>query len=241
MKYAADFRQIARDALKGNWKIAVLAGLVASLLGGINAYGPKIQLDIKETGASVDFQFFRQTVFSTREGFPGEIAFIFILAALLLAAALFVLGSMVQVGHCRLHLELHDRREASMGLLFDYVPHWKTTAVTKLLKSVYIFLWSLLLIVPGIIATYSYAMTDYILAENPELTASEAISNSKEMMEGNRWRLFCLHLSFIGWEILAALTLNIGNLWLRPYIMAAETAFYRDVSGTAGKERHESF
>ena len=93
-------------------------------------------------------------------------------------------------------------------------------------------LWSLLLIIPGIIAGYSYAMTGYILAENPELTASEAIARSKEMMAGNRFRLFCLHFSFIGWEILCTLTLGIGNLWLRPYKQAAEAAFYREISGT---------
>ena len=95
----------------------------------------------------------------------------------------------------------------------------------------YILLWSLLLIVPGIMATYSYAMTDYILAEHPELTASEAIAQSKAMMDGSRWRLFCLHLSFIGWDLLCALTLGLGNLALTPYKQAAEAAFYRDLCG----------
>ena len=89
-----------------------------------------------------------------------------------------------------------------------------------------------LFIIPGIVATYSYAMTEFILAEHPELTASEAIAQSKEMMTGNRWRLFCLHISFIGWDILCAFTLGIGNLWLRPYKQAANAAFYREISGT---------
>ena len=71
-----------------------------------------------------------------------------------------------------------------------------------------------------------------ILAEHPELTASEAIARSKEMMSGNRWCLFCLHFSFIGWDILSSLTLGIGNLWLRPYKQAANAAFYREISGT---------
>ena len=94
------------------------------------------------------------------------------------------------------------------------------------------FLWSLLFVIPGIVAGYSYAMTGYILAEHPELTASEAIEQSKQMMSGNRFRLFCLQFSFIGWDLLCALTLGIGNLWLRPYKQAAEAAFYREVSGT---------
>ena len=65
-----------------------------------------------------------------------------------------------------------------------------------------------------------------------ELTAREAIETSKEMMYGNRWRLFCLHISFIGWAILCAFTLGIGSLWLNPYSNVAEAAFYRDISGT---------
>ena len=75
-------------------------------------------------------------------------------------------------------------------------------------------------------------MTDYILAENPELTASQAIEKSKTMMYGNRWRLFCLRFSFIGWDLLCSLTFGIGYLWLTPYKQAAEAAFYRDISGT---------
>ena len=102
----------------------------------------------------------------------------------------------------------------------------------RLLRGLYVFLWSLLFIVPGIVAGYSYAMTDYILAENPNLTASQAIEQSKTMMYGNRWRLFCLQFSFIGWDILATLAFGIGHLWLTPYKQAATAAFYREVSGT---------
>ena len=75
-------------------------------------------------------------------------------------------------------------------------------------------------------------MTGYILAEHPELTASEAIERSKEMMSGNRFRLLCLQLSFIGWDILCVFTFGIGNLWLTPYRQAAVASFYREVSGT---------
>jgi len=83
--------------------------------------------------------------------------------------------------------------------------------------------------IPGIIASYSYAMTPYILAENPGLRANEAISRSKEMMDGYKGELFLLHLTFIGWDLLAVLTLNIGHLWLNPYKHAAEAAFYRQL------------
>ena len=100
------------------------------------------------------------------------------------------------------------------------------------------FLWMLLFIIPGIVAAYRYAMTSFILAENPELTAGEAINCSKELMDGNKWRLFCLNFSFIGWIILCGFTLGIGYLWLTPYEQAANAAFYRDITRPLAGEEH---
>ena len=239
MKYAADFRSIARNALKGKWGIAVVAGLIASLLGAVASNGPEIKFNIGDNGANVGLEFAGQQIYTSSGGWNealtgfivGSATFI-ILAALLMAVVYFILGSVVGVGYSRFNLDLVDRRkEPEIGTLFGYFKHWKTTAAASLLQGLYVFLWSLLFIIPGIIASYSYAMTSYILAENPELTASEAIERSKQMMSGNRFRLFCLQFSFIGWDLLCSLTLGIGNLWLSPYKQAAEAAFYREVSG----------
>ena len=161
----------------------------------------------------------------------GSATFI-ILAAVVMAVVYFILGSVVGVGYSRFNLDLVDRqKEPEIGTLFGYFKFWKTTAAASFLQGLYVFLWSLLFIIPGIVAGYSYAMTDYILAEHPELTAGEAIEQSKAMMYGNRFRLFCLQFSFVCWDLLCALTLGIGSLWLRPYKQAAEAAFYRDISG----------
>ena len=239
MKYAADFRQIARDALSGKWTIAVLVGLVAMLLGGAGSGGPEVNLNNDGSGAHASFEFAGQTIFSTGGGLNSDIgaflvgsAIYITIVAIVMAVVYFVLGSIISVGYARFNLNLVDRGNPAFETLFGYFSYWKTTAVSKLLQSVYVLLWSLLFIIPGIVATYSYAMTEFILAEHPELTASEAIAQSKEMMSGNRWRLFCLHFSFIGWDILSSLTLGIGNLWLRPYKQAANAAFYREISGT---------
>ena len=102
----------------------------------------------------------------------------------------------------------------------------------------YTFLWSLLLIVPGIIAALRYAMTPFIMAEHPELTASEGIQRSKELMEGHKMDLFILELTFLGWDILCALTLNIGNLALNPYKNAALAVFYRNITS---RQRYREF
>lgn len=88
--------------------------------------------------------------------------------------------------------------------------------------------------IPGYIAVYRYSMMPYLLAEFPDLTVMDAMRESKRLMQGNKWRLFCLDCSFWGWHILAMMTLLIGYLWLAPYINAAKAAFYLDVTGRPG-------
>ena len=240
MKLAADFRYIAREVLRGKWGIAVIAGVIASLLGALGSEGTEVKLNVDMSeGANVSFEYAGQTFLSTSGGINDQLSAVLIgsaiyiaIAAILLAAVYFVLGSVIEAGYARFNMNLVDRTEAKIESLFTYFYNWKTTAATRFLKTVYCFLWSLLFIIPGIIASYSYAMTGYILADHPELTASEAIEQSKEMMSGNRFRLLCLQLSFIGWEILCVFTFGIGNLWLTPYRQAAVASFYREVSGT---------
>ncbi|MGM9589394.1 MAG: DUF975 family protein [Faecousia sp.] len=240
MKCASDFRQIARDALRGKWTLAVIAGLIASLLGVITSNGPKINFHFNGSDLDLGISYANQQIYSSQNGILPELmplmvagAIYILIAAVAIAVVFFVLGSVVTIGYSRFNLDLVDRRKApEINTLFSYFSHWKTATIMNLLRSVYIFLWSLLFIIPGIVAGYSYAMTGYILAEHPEMTPDEVIDHSKQMMSGNRFRLFCLQLSFIGWTILAACTLGIGNLWLNPYKKASIAAFYREISGT---------
>ena len=97
------------------------------------------------------------------------------------------------------------------------------------LMGLFIALWSLLLVIPGIIKCFSYAMTPFILEENPELSANEAIDRSRAMMKGHKFDLFWLLLSFIGWYLLCIITLGLAALWVTPYIETAVGAFYEDV------------
>lgn len=241
MKIAEDFRRIARNDLTNKWFIAVAVGLVASILGGISGGGPEFKVNIDGSNISMNFNVAGQTIKSigTNGGVDSEVgAFILaslpiiIIASLFAAVIYFVLGSFIGVGYAKFNLNLVDKKNAAFETLFEYFSHWKTTTIARLLRALYVFLWSLLFIIPGIVAGFSYAMTDYILAEDPELTADEAISQSKSIMMGNKWRFFCLQFSFIGWDILATLAFGIGHLWLTPYKQAAYAAFYREVSGT---------
>ena len=239
MKNASDFRSLAREALSGKWALAILAGIVASVLGGIGTSGPEIEFKFEGGQFSADLMFADQTVFSTTGGFSPELQRLLVggaiaigIVSILFAVLYFVLGGFVAVGYSKFNLDLVDHKDAEIGAFFSYISYWKTTALANLLETLYVLLWSLLLIIPGIMASYSYAMKNYVLADHPELTANEAIARSKEMMRGNRFRLFCLDFSFIGWNILCMFTLGIGNLWLNPYIQASRAAFYREVSET---------
>lgn len=241
MKGASEFRSLARDALRGKWVIAVIVGLLVVLLGGVTAGGPEFKINFAGYQTSASIMLGEHSLFTIGGGHShhhgiGTVLFGSvrgtILAGLVMAVLYFILGSVVEVGYARFNLDLVDGLPAAIEPLFSYFSHWKTTAAARLLQFLYVLLWSLLLFIPGVIASYSYAMTGYVLAEHPELTASEAIRRSKELMSGNRWRLFCLDLSFIGWILLCMLTFGIGNLWLRPYQQAARAAFYREVSGT---------
>jgi uncharacterized membrane protein len=108
---------------------------------------------------------------------------------------------------------------------------------TMWLQILYIFLWSLLFWIPGIVKSYSYAMTEYILLDNPELIANEAITKSREMMNGYKWKLFVLELSFIGWRILCMIPLLgtvLSLLYVNPYVTATRAQFYEELKAIKG-------
>lgn len=126
-------------------------------------------------------------------------------------------------------LELSRGIKVNYGNLFEGYKDFARIFLTLLLKTVYVMLWTLLLIVPGIIKNYSYAMTEYVLADRKDLSYNQAIEESMRLMQGNKWRLFVLDLSFIGWALLCLLTLGIGFLFLTPYMYVARAHFYADL------------
>lgn len=123
---------------------------------------------------------------------------------------------------------LRTGEQVQVGCIFDFFKGSRLW-VTILLMYVYTFLWTLLFIIPGIIKGLAYAMTPFILKDNPNMQNNEAIELSMAMMDGHKWDLFCLELSFIGWAFLCVFTLGIGYLWLIPYMSTSYAAFYEDV------------
>ncbi len=126
-------------------------------------------------------------------------------------------------------LSLSRDQDARLEQIFQGFNSFGTAFGAYLLMVVFIILWMLLLIIPGIIAALSYSMTFFIIADDNEIGAMEAIDKSKKMMDGYKWKYFCLMLRFLGWALLCILTLGIGFLWLIPYIQVTMAKFYDDV------------
>lgn len=122
-----------------------------------------------------------------------------------------------------------DKENAKLDTLFSGFNDFGRSFIAYLLVMIFVFLWTLLLIIPGIIMTFAYSMTMFIIADDKEISARDAIRRSKDMMRGYKWKLFCLYLRFFGWAILAILTFGIGFLWLVPYIQMSVLKFYEDV------------
>ena len=143
----------------------------------------------------------------------------------------FVTG-LVAVGYISLYLVLMRGGKPSFeGCISAITENIGTKFIATLLVSLYTFLWSLLFIIPGIVKSYSYAMTPYILLDRPELSATEAIKESEKMMNGHKMDLFILELSFIGWIFLSVLTCGVLILYVEPYMAATKSAFYLELKG----------
>lgn len=119
--------------------------------------------------------------------------------------------------------------KSSLSNLFDGFQDFSRVFLTLFLQGLYILLWTLLLVIPGIVKGISYSMTAFVLADNPELKYDAAITRSSQLMKGHKMQYFRFALSFIGWYLLAALTLGIGFLWLIPYFNTAKAAFYHEL------------
>jgi len=143
-------------------------------------------------------------------------------------ASLIIAGPLA-VGFYRFFLTLIKGEKPELGILFDGFSIFSTSFKAYLLMVLFILLWLLLLIVPGIIAAISYSMTFFIIADQENITATEALSKSKSMMQGNKMRFFLLACRFIGWFIVGILTAGIGFLWIGPYYIASSAIFYEDL------------
>ncbi len=135
---------------------------------------------------------------------------------------------------CRNFLLCNAVGESDLGDIgFGFTPDYWRNVKTLFLRDLFRFLWGLLLFVPGIIKRYSYRMAPYILADHPELSGKDVLTLSRRMMDGHKWRTFVLDLSFLGWNILSALTFGLlGIFYVNPYRQCTNAELYRELKNS---------
>ncbi len=140
-----------------------------------------------------------------------------------------VLAGPLALGYMIFVLSIARKQEADVNTLFLGFQNFGNAFILYILMMVLVLLWTLLLIIPGIIASLSYSMAYFILSENPDMKPMDAIDASKKMMYGYKMKLFLLYLRFLGWALLCILTFGIGFLWLAPYMQVSLALFYEDI------------
>lgn len=213
MQTNQEFKNAALAALKGNWAPAVLASLVYFVITCIISGATSIY-------QVANSDLFMYGVPSGYLGLSGGSFLLMIFVSLPLGVGFTYAFNALYV--------YSNSNVLSNTFGYGFKDYWRAIG-GMLLVTVFTILWSFLLIIPGIIKAYSYALTPYILVDNPELSPREALRRSQQMMQGQKFNLFYLQLSFIGWWILACLTGGIGFLWLVPYYQTSQAAFYQNL------------
>lgn len=186
-------------------------------------------------GINMNAEQFRTQAREAIRGKWNSLALISFVYAVLTAALSFtgvgalIITGPISVAFAAISLRAIRGEHFEVKNLFDGFYNFLNTFLLGLLNTVFIFLWSLLFFVPGIIKSLSYSMSYYVMAENPDISPEDARQESIKMMDGNKMRLFCLNFSFIGWILLSILTFGILLFWVLPYIQAANAAFYEEI------------
>lgn len=217
----SELKEKGKAAFKSNYWRCVLAALILSLLtAGSSATG--------QSGSAKNYE---QMPIDNEQALAilaivASIAIAFVIIWSLLRVFLL---NIVEVG-CHSFLKKNINEDVTLDCLKDGFGDYKRVLVTMLLRDIFLALWFCLLVIPGIIKSYSYMMVPYIVMDNPELSAKEVITKSREMMNGNKWRTFLLDLSFIGWAILSVLTCGlVGLFYSEPYRRSTRAALYLEL------------
>ena len=236
----SELKTRGKAAFKANyWRCVAAALLLVLLIGGTGASGARSAQDSLET-ADVEVTEAEQGFLDAFNQLTEEEQRI-IAVALLTAVALITVVSILlkiflfnplKVGCYRFFRKNAEDSATRLGVIGEGFGAYGHTLATLFLTDLFTLLWTLLFLIPGVVKAYSYRLAPFILRDNPELSALEVITRSRQLMKGNKWRAFVLDLSFIGWFLLGAVTLGIVDLfWAVPYHQSAEAALYLDIKG----------
>lgn len=222
-----ELKQAAKDQLRGHWGWAVCLSLFAYVI-----------IYVAEDIVSLIFDK-REIVYTRIDEMANGVVYHQSTTSSVINLIVSVLLGLIVWGVCYTLLQFRDKGDQPnifKGMFSAYTDGKFTSSfITYLVELIFLILWTLLFIIPGIIKAFSYAMTPYIMKDLYDAgktpTMTEAITKSRHLMNGHKTDLFVLWLSFIGWAILSVITLGIGFIWLVPYYRQTMVNFYRDLAG----------
>ena len=196
----AELKANAKKSLKGHYGSAIAVLFVLGILTGI---------------PSMFIPLFKDSPEQTRA-----------IASVIFSLISLIISAFLSLGAISFFLKLSRHKKVDFNELFSKTNLWVSCLVAMIMMSIFTSLWTLLLIIPGIIASYRYRLTPYVLIDNPKIGGLDAITKSQELMKGHKMELFVLDLSFIGWNILAVITFGLLYFWLAPYMNATYASYY---------------
>ncbi len=223
-----DLKSNGKAAFKENYWSCVLVALVLGLITGISAFFTS-DVDAEKMYSLIAEGYNAATAYFMSAGSAFFARYFITLTIGALIVSIFLVNPIL--AGCRrfyyVNSMTHKAEVSILGYAFNGSRYSKIV-LTMFLNDLYIFLWTLLFIFPGLVKSYSYRMVPYIITEHPELEPNEAITISRNMMYGHKWDTWILDLSFIGWNILNYMTFGIlGIFYVNPYICATDAQIYK--------------
>ena len=211
------YKENAKVVLKRNYWSCFIVTLLVALISGIGSTFLNIEYRVEQLELSVEqFNRFMSVAgpWITLAGIIGAIISLFVV-------------DMLKIGQARFFIDARhgEYRPESLFMVYKSGYFWNCVFVT-FMKNLYVFLWSLLFVIPGIIAGYRYYFVEYILADQPDLGKDEALALSAEMTDGIKMDLFIMELSFFGWSLLDLITFNLAHYFIAPYKQATYAEAY---------------
>lgn len=221
----AELKDNAKKFFKFNYWKMVLVALIMSFIGGGGGGGASFNYSQNANNDDL-FGFSRMSDAEAMTFFLSIMVVVLVIWIIAGALSIFLFNPLT-VGAERFFVVSHYQKADLNELGFAFSNSYMNVVKTMFLRSLYVFLWSLLFVIPGIIKAYEYLMIPYILAENPGIDSKEAFAMSKQMMDGNKWKAFVLRLSFLGWIFLSIFTCGIlAVFYVNPYMLMTEAELY---------------
>ena len=272
----SEYENRAGEMLKGKWGLVIGTTFVANLLGGVSVEQFDVQELLEKSGVDLgNFNLLDRIFAHMSPESAKSISVALVIAGIILVVISLIFGGATKAGLCRFNKNLCYDTNPKFKDIFTHYNKIGKTIWTTIVQTLYISLWSLFGIVPGLIIMFSalelstnigaifstilvvfgmvlmvipagialiaYSMTFYILDENPDMSAGEAVEASKNLMDGHKKRLFVLYLNFFGILVIASIIpFGIGMLFYNPYWLAAEYIFYDSIAHVDENEKDEN-